>query len=373
MRLDRIVPALLLGCTAAADTPVADDPTDFAEPGPWAAGQRTLTVEDTDREHAITVEVWTPIDSPSGTPRDIVEGIADPDRSAAYQDLLDAAPPGCPTVTLSASPDASPSAAQAWPLVVLSHCHECTRFNLATVAEHLASHGVVVAAPEHDGNTLFDRLEGTGLGLDGATLALRVADLGAVLDAGLAGDLGVTVDPDQVVAVGHSFGAVTAAALAQERQGTAGGPRAAAMIGAPAENPLLRGVDVATLDVPQLYLLLEEDHSILEVGNALIESNHAEAPGPAWLVRMADAGHWSPSDLVGLTEGFLPGCGDDTRMATGEPFTYLAPTEGKRLTGGVLAAWLDVVLKDGEAGATWLDAVKTPLTVARRGAGADGP
>lgn len=325
---------LLLACGSGASA----DPVAVVDPfaaGPWSAGARTVVLPDVDR--SLTVEVWYPTETPA-VDEPVAAWVATAERRATYEALLVAAPEGCPTQTLAVARDAEPAAGE-WPLVVLSHCHGCARFSFASVAAHLATHGVVVVAPDHAGNTLFDDLEGVGLPLSVDTLALRVSDLGAALDAALSGALGVDVDADAVLAAGHSFGAVTAAKLAQDRAGTPGAPIAAAMIGAPAENPLLPGVDVAALTVDQLYVLLEEDNSILSIGNTLIERNAEEAGARGTLVRVADAGHWSPSDLVGITDAFAPGCGEGLRMTDGAPFTYLAPEEGRRRVAGELVAW----------------------------------
>ena len=52
-------------------------------------------------------------------------------------------------------------AASLHPLVVLSHCHECVRFGPARIAERLASHGFIVAAPDRVGATAFEGEDGT--------------------------------------------------------------------------------------------------------------------------------------------------------------------------------------------------------------------
>lgn len=303
------------------------------------------------------METWFPtsdaaVDSP------ISDLVADPDDRATYDALLAAAPADCPTRTLSAQEavaDGGP-----WPVIAMSHCYGCTRFSTATIAERLATFGYVVVAPDHAGDTLFDHLDGTGLPLDTDTLALREADLGLALDSALAGDLGVSVDPDRIGVFGHSFGAVTAGKLQQDR---AGSVRAGMFVGAPPENPLLAGVDVATLDGTLLFLELAEDHSVGAAGNILIEQNFEKAPGPAWLVEMADAGHWSPSDLVGLTEDFMPGCGADTRQEDGADFTYLDPATGRATSASLAAAFYAATLDGDTDAAAWIDAAVAPLAV----------
>lgn len=345
--------ALLLACASPSpdDSGGADAPVDYLAPGPHPVGRATVSLSSQGR--ALSVELWFPAQAATvGAPLPTL--VADPEDRATYEALLDAAPKPCPTRVAGAG-EGTPAAGP-WPLVLLSHCHGCTRFSMLSAAEHLASHGMVVAAPDHAGNTLWDELAGQGLPLSTDTLALRVADLQAVRDAALAGDLGVQADPDRVGVAGHSFGAVTAGKLLQDEQGGQGGPLLGAFIGAPVDNPLLPGVDAALLGLPTLFLVLAEDHSIGQAGNTLMATNFEEVAGPSWLVEMADAGHWSPSDLVGLTEGFMPGCGEDTRQDGGEPFTYLEPARGRQLTGGVLAAFLAQGLGLDPRAGEWLAA-----------------
>lgn len=349
--------ALTVGCAPGTDTGdtalVADD---YAERGAHGVGRHTSVVTDDARARTLTVETWYPSDAaPAEQPiSDLV--VSDEDR-ATYDALLAEAPGGCPSLTTTAAVDAAPSEDPAgWPVIAMSHCHDCTRFSTVSVAEHLASWGFVVVAPDHAGNTLFDELAGDALPLDTDTLALRQGDLELVLDQALAGGLvdGLAVDPARVGVYGHSFGAVTAGIVLQDRLGSDGGPVAGMFVGAPPENPFLPGVSVDALEAPLLFELLAEDHSIGDAGNVLIRSNYDAAQRAAWLYEVADAGHWSPSDLVGLTTDFMPGCGDDTRESTGEAFTYVDPAEGRALSGALAAAFFSGYVAGDPGGLDWL-------------------
>ena len=126
-----------------------------------------------------------------------------------------------PGATVQPAGPLPPAPGGPWPLIIFSHCHNCVRFSAFTVAERLASHGFLVAAPDHTGNTLFDQLNGMDTQIGEEFLQVRVADLQAVLDALLAAadpvpaPLQGLVDAARIGALGHSFGAATAGRIAQ--------------------------------------------------------------------------------------------------------------------------------------------------------------
>ncbi len=345
-----LVPIGIFGCVGAVDdtAPAAD----YALPGPHTAGRLSVWLPGDTRD--LTISVWHPSDTPA-TEGSMLDLAVEPADREAYEALLTAAPSDCPSRTTQATANASlpEPPATGWPILLMSHCHTCTRFSTLAIAEHLATWGFVVLAPDHAGNTMFDALAGTALPLDTDTLALRVEDLTRTLDA--ADDLGLPLDHGRVGAFGHSFGAVTIGMVLQADPTV----RAGMFVGAPPENPLLDGVSMDNLAQPLLFEILAEDHSVGAAGNVLIEGNYEAAPGPAWLVELADAGHFSPSDLVGL-EGenidFSAGCGDDTRESNGEAFTYMPAADGRGLSSGIAAAFFTHTLNGDEAAGDWLDA-----------------
>jgi hypothetical protein len=123
-----------------------------------------------------------------------------------------------------------------------------------------------------------------------------------------------------VAIAGHSYGAVTAGKILQDDARF----KAGLIIAAPFENPIFPGVAVANVEEPLLFMLAEEDNSIGAIGNFLLRANYDAAAGPAWKIEIADAGHWSFSDIAGIVPEFNAGCGDGERQtAPGEPFTYI--------------------------------------------------
>lgn len=108
--------------------------------------------------------------------------------------------------------DATPAAGE-HPLIVLSHGAGGLPEGLAWFGVAMARHGVVVAAPKHPGSSFGDYDFARVL-----DLADRRADLGAVLDVLLAGELPIgTVRARNITAVGFSMGGHSVLSMAGAR------------------------------------------------------------------------------------------------------------------------------------------------------------
>ena len=176
--------------------PAAFDPLVSAtEPGAWHVGHGQVEVEYRDplgETRVLRTSTWWPTPDTSGFAATYFYGS---DESAV------------------AFENAS-VAEGSFPLVVFSHGHqayaECSSF----FAEHLASHGFIVVAPDHTNNTTLD-----GADRDTDIYLQRPADLSAAIDALEAGGLPVPADRanGQRVAMGHSFGGYTVFASAGAR------------------------------------------------------------------------------------------------------------------------------------------------------------
>lgn len=346
------------------DTPTVDTtppaPTDFEARGPHPVGNRTFTVSDAARQRELVVEVWYPAEEGARAASDAGEAVtefaaAGADREA-YAGLLKAAPEGCPTKQTRSARGAAPVAEGALPLVIFSHCHGCTRFSSLSIAEQLASHGVAVAAVDHADGTLFD--DNAGDTLRPEFLRVRADDVHAVLAALLDAQAAAVpealrgrFDVARLGVMGHSFGSVTAGLVLMEDARL----KAGIGIAAPMENPLLEGVLIADIHAPLLLFVATEDNSITELGNGLLRDNFENANPPVWKLEVGDAGHWSFSDLCGLTEGFMPCCGEDKRQTkTSATFTYLPIADGLAIGRAYAAAFFGAHLLDDAAGAVYL-------------------
>ncbi len=344
-----VAAVLLLGSCDEAELPGPTAATlaavDWQLPGTFAAGHAHFSAQDPQTGRTLAMTLWYPaLDSAAAA---ALEGVSlatflpeGPTRTA-LAGLLQKAPAACTGATGHSAENAAPRQGP-WPVVVYSHCHGCTRFSAALTAERLASHGIAMLAVDHAGNTLMEAQAGVVAPLSSAFLQVRARDVRFALDvildpahpqvpAALRGHS----DAKRVGVCGHSFGAVTAGLVAQTD------PRIAAawFVAAPVQNPLLAGVDASQIKVPAGFLLAREDNSITALGNALILDNFAKLPGPAWLVEVADAGHWSFSELAGLVPEFAAGCGAGERQTDGTPFVYLDNLLARQIAAKAISAF----------------------------------
>ena len=275
------------------------------DPGPNPVGVRTLELSDPSRLNAdgngprpITVELWYPstTEAVAGVPRYVVNLFGfDVARTPTYRDVARA--PG------------------AFPLVLFSHGNGGIRFQSLFFAAHLASHGYVVASPDHHGNTFLDILAGD---VDALSAVNRPLDMKFVLDDLLARNgsgsdfLAGAIDSSRIGMSGHSFGGYTTLALAA---GATADPRIGAFMPLAPASPF----DEAFLGSITAPILIQ--------GGSLDETTPFESqqllpykrlsPGAAvvGLAQIVGAGHFTfsdicevPRNLVGFIGGFDEAC-----------------------------------------------------------------
>ena len=120
-----------------------------------------------------------------------------------------------PLILVGKALDKAPllAASAPYPLVLFSHGNKGINYQSFSFTEYLASHGFVVAAPNHPGNTMIDNPNDQAV----AQIALdRPGDLAAVLAALLKANASAShplykaFDAAKVGVAGHSFGGYTA-------------------------------------------------------------------------------------------------------------------------------------------------------------------
>jgi predicted dienelactone hydrolase len=226
--------------------------------GPYEVGVKTIMVPDlSGGGRDLTVDVWFPLS------QDI-----DADFPPQQYTLL----PG----TYYESPSAVAATAESiatdgpFPLVIYSHGSGGLRFIHSNYTEALASHGYIVAAADHIGNTAVDRLADSET--PGAVTAFnRPNDVNRVIDAFLDPENVETVgfvanlNPSQIAVTGHSFGGFTAYAMASGFDNENGEFVADERVGAiialapAASEALLSDERLASIGIPTLVVGATDD------------------------------------------------------------------------------------------------------------------
>ncbi len=161
-----------------------------------------------------------------------------------------------------------------FPLVVYSHGSGGVRYIHSDYTETLASHGYVVAAPDHTGNTAVEQFLGTEDDRD-LTALNRPSDVIAVIDAmtdptdPVTGGYAAAVDAERIAVSGHSFGGFTAYATIAGHANEAGtsppDDRVDAIIpiapatGSREGSTLLTDAQLTAVDVPALVIVGTDD------------------------------------------------------------------------------------------------------------------
>ena len=254
---------------------------ELAATGPYAVGVTTRTLPE-----GGGVEIWYPADESTrgGTDTYSLRTYLPDSLAGLIPDDIDV------SFTIDATRDGAAAADGPFPLVLQSHGAAGFRQVSSSVAHHLASWGMVVAATDHPSRDTGNSISGTTEGQPPAIEQLRsmrtlLGDLGGdpILDG--------VVDADRVALGGHSAGGGTIAQEAAEDEG---------ILGYVSYSSSLRD---AVPEVPSLFMAGEID-TVAEAANT--EAAFELVPSPSWLWIFADAGHQAFPDVC------LIGGGDAT-------------------------------------------------------------
>jgi predicted dienelactone hydrolase len=269
--------------------------------GPFPVGVTTLALADGARTNVagtgprpVTTEVYYPSTTAAiaGVPRDVITLFGIPiTETPSYRGV--ALAPGT------------------YPLVLFSHGNGGIRFQSFFFAAHLASHGFIVATPDHHGNTFVDVLAGI---VDAASAVNRPADMSFLIDEMVA--LGATpggffeeaVDADRIGMSGHSFGGYTTFAIAGGAfgLGTFTDPRVKAIFPQAPAAGAFPDAFFSTITVPTLIVGGDIDETTPFPANQQRPFDHL--PSGAAIVGLAEVtggGHFTFSDFCEVDRALL--------------------------------------------------------------------
>lgn len=330
--------------------------------GPHPVGTRQFNWVDTKRSQSLPVDVWYPA----------TKAYEGKDFDSATQDRYEMVP-GMGDSVQQAVKDAEAKSGQR-PLVVFSHGFGGERRQTTFLCCHLASHGYVVAAMDHVGNTAADMISGEGAAGDPRVIERfiqsRPCDVSFVIDQMLAGRSGLEIIPDQIGMSGHSFGGwTTLKALETDERIRAALPLAPAggFTAMDADNVMAKELSFTwKREVPVLYIVAELD-SILPLQG--MQDMFNRTPDPKTAVVLLNADHFHFNDAIEQTHdgyksmlGMLAGGMDeDTRhtmetMMAGMKLSseLVAGDDAYALINGLGLAHFDRELRGSQEAASFL-------------------
>jgi predicted dienelactone hydrolase len=258
-------------------------------------------------DRTLTVDIWYPADRRTEAP-------------VASLDLI---------FTRLALPGvlAGPQAARgSFPLVVFSHGNGGVRFQSSFLMETLASHGFVVATPDHAGNTALDAIAGTS---DPITVAAtnRPRDVSFVIDQMLvrerdpANTLHRRIDERDIGVVGHSFGGFTALATAGGFVDYQRDPRVDAIVPIAPATFGFTDQQLASIDVPTLLMGGTSD-TVVPIEPGIVRAWDLISGRPEYRVDMLAAGHNSFTNICDIRDAFVA-------AGVGQPILGLVEAEAE--------------------------------------------
>jgi predicted dienelactone hydrolase len=273
-----------------------EEPADPAQPGIWPVGYRQLSFTDESRDlvyggRTLPVHIWYPATEVADAPPAFY-------LSGGFLQL--------PALFARSEPPVA--ADKRWPLIIFSHGSDGTPTQSTPLMETLASHGYVVAAINHIGNSQTETP--VVKDIDQAA-ADRVPDVSFVIDQLLAlaqdadSDWFRALHPFLIGITGHSFGGTTSMGTAVGEFGVlAADPRVKAILPVSGNMEYFSDEALAQVPVPLLLLGGTADTAVPIANNSrAFELN--QAAQPVWQVDMLGASHTHFANICAIADGLF--------------------------------------------------------------------
>jgi dienelactone hydrolase len=232
-----------------------------------------------------------------------------------------------------------------YPLIVFSHGNGGARFGYSFWTDYMASHGYIVAAPDHTGNARLTFVDGKVIKFDsnqrGYAGENRPKDISFLIDEmtrfanGADGRFAGRIDLDRIGAAGMSFGGFTTIHVINTD---------ARIKAALALAPVWR--ERTNYETPFMMMIGTEDKTIGVRGNDNNRKYYEESKGPRYLVEILNGGHFTFTDVFQLNPNFGDGIGTGERITKpGEPVTFLSMEKSYDITNSYSVAFFGLHLK----------------------------
>jgi predicted dienelactone hydrolase len=261
------------------------------ELGPFAVGRTTFAVVDPSRnDRTLTVDAWYPVDA------DDAVGVP-----GSVYDLLFA---GLPSEVALDGPLVS--MAEPFPLVVFSHGNNGIRFQSFFLTEILASHGFVVVAPDHAGNTAADLIlpgppfETRDRPLDISLVITRMLEK----NADPSDPFFEALDGIRIGVMGHSFGGFTTLAMTSGFQDVPPDLRVRALVPISPAVGGLSDEQLAAIDRPEIVIGGTADITV-PIDPSSVRAFELPIARPRYRIDVQDAGHNSFTNICDFFEVLL--------------------------------------------------------------------
>jgi dienelactone hydrolase len=338
------------------------------QPGPYPVGVTSMQLDDPSRPDSelgprpLRTEIWYPaIDAARGMPKNLYSDFilrgSVPGSVDAANESLNFYRKGLTLPELEktyknvAVRDVEVRDGK-WPLIVFSHGSGGTRVGYVFFTEFMASHGFIVMAADHIGNSRYTLVNGKVVAAGGpraqASTADRPKDVSFLIDqmtrmnSGADSRFAGRVDLDKIAAAGMSFGGSTTQNVVEREKRVKAGVMLAP--GGPTG-------DRTNFSTPIFMMIGTEDNTIHAAGNARNRAYYEASKGPHYLVEIKDAGHYTFTSVDQYNPEYGNGIGHGKRVNTApdQDVAYLAPEESHKIINAYALAFFAVYVR-GEPG-----------------------